>query len=226
MSTVAPATGERIITAAEERRVIVASSVGTVFEWYDFYLYATLAPFFASPLLPEGERHGGPPLGVRHLRGGLPRPSVRRHLLRPDRRPRRPQVHVPRDDRPSWAARRPSSASSRRSRRIGWFAPDPARRPPLACRAWPSAASTAARRPTSPSTLRREARLRDELDPDDRHRRLLPGPRRHRHLPHDDEPGRRSRPGAGAFRSSSRSSSSRSPSTSGSGCRNRRSSSA
>src|SRR6266478_2248327 len=32
----------------EERRVIFASSLGTVFEWYDFYLYATLAPFFAA----------------------------------------------------------------------------------------------------------------------------------------------------------------------------------
>ncbi len=41
-------------TAAEERRVIVASSVGTVFEWYDFYLYATLAPFFAALFFPPG----------------------------------------------------------------------------------------------------------------------------------------------------------------------------
>lgn len=55
MSTAAPpATGERTITAAEKRRVIVASSVGTVFEWYDFYLYATLAPFFASLFFPTG----------------------------------------------------------------------------------------------------------------------------------------------------------------------------
>src|SRR5437870_679434 len=46
--------GERIVTKAEERRVIVASSVGTVFEWYDFYLYATLAPFFASLFFPKG----------------------------------------------------------------------------------------------------------------------------------------------------------------------------
>src|SRR3954462_11286637 len=28
---------------AEERKVIFASSLGTVFEWYDFYLYGTLA---------------------------------------------------------------------------------------------------------------------------------------------------------------------------------------
>ncbi|HYM59970.1 MAG TPA: MFS transporter, partial [Thermoanaerobaculia bacterium] len=46
--------GERTITRAEERRVIIASSVGTVFEWYDFYLYATLAPFFAALFFPKG----------------------------------------------------------------------------------------------------------------------------------------------------------------------------
>src|SRR6266545_3213157 len=46
--------GERIVTKAEERRVIVASSVGTVFERYDFYLYATLAPFFAGLFFPKG----------------------------------------------------------------------------------------------------------------------------------------------------------------------------
>jgi MFS family permease len=38
----------------EERFVIFASSVGTVFEWYDFYLYAVLAPFFASLFFPAG----------------------------------------------------------------------------------------------------------------------------------------------------------------------------
>jgi MFS family permease len=31
----------------EERKVIFASSLGTVFEWYDFYLYGSLAPFIA-----------------------------------------------------------------------------------------------------------------------------------------------------------------------------------
>jgi MFS family permease len=41
-------------TRAEERRVIFASSLGTVFEWYDFYLYATLAPFFAALFFPKG----------------------------------------------------------------------------------------------------------------------------------------------------------------------------
>ena len=42
---------------AEHRKVIVASSLGAMFEWYDFYLYGALAPvlaqrFFAGP----GER--------------------------------------------------------------------------------------------------------------------------------------------------------------------------
>ncbi len=46
--------GDRVITSAEERRVIIASSVGTVFEWYDFYLYAILAPFFANLFFPQG----------------------------------------------------------------------------------------------------------------------------------------------------------------------------
>jgi MFS family permease len=40
--------------AREQRRVIFASSLGTVFEWYDFYIYATLAPFFADTFYPPG----------------------------------------------------------------------------------------------------------------------------------------------------------------------------
>ena len=38
----------------EEKFVILASSLGTTFEWYDFYLYAVLAPFFASLFFPPG----------------------------------------------------------------------------------------------------------------------------------------------------------------------------
>src|SRR4026209_1618784 len=38
----------------EEKKVIFASSLGTVFEWYDFYLYATLAPFFVALFFPKG----------------------------------------------------------------------------------------------------------------------------------------------------------------------------
>ena len=56
MSTAAADTHEPppgTITGAE-KRVIFASSLGTVFEWYDFYLYATLAPFFAALFFPPG----------------------------------------------------------------------------------------------------------------------------------------------------------------------------
>jgi MFS family permease len=36
----------------DEKFVIFASSLGTIFEWYDFYLYAVLAPFFAALFFP------------------------------------------------------------------------------------------------------------------------------------------------------------------------------
>ncbi len=36
-------TAPRTLTASEIRRVIFASSLGTMFEWYDFYLYGSLA---------------------------------------------------------------------------------------------------------------------------------------------------------------------------------------
>jgi MFS family permease len=48
------AAGAPASLSREERRVIFASSLGTVFEWYDFYLYATLAPFFAALFFPRG----------------------------------------------------------------------------------------------------------------------------------------------------------------------------
>ena len=38
----------------EIRLVISASSAGTVFEWYDFFIYGTLAPFIAAAFFPSG----------------------------------------------------------------------------------------------------------------------------------------------------------------------------
>ena len=44
---------------AQERKVIFASSLGTVFEWYDFYLFGSLAAFigrhFFAPLTPTAQ---------------------------------------------------------------------------------------------------------------------------------------------------------------------------
>jgi MFS family permease len=46
-------------TPSELRKVVFASSLGTVFEWYDFYLYATLAPFFATLFFPPDNPTAG-----------------------------------------------------------------------------------------------------------------------------------------------------------------------
>src|SRR4051812_26060259 len=53
-TTATPGPAVLQISRQEERKVIFASSLGTVFEWYDFYLYATLAPFFAALFFPKG----------------------------------------------------------------------------------------------------------------------------------------------------------------------------
>jgi len=50
------ATAQHADFSGEEKRVIFASSLGTVFEWYDFYLYAVLAPFFAALFFPPGNQ--------------------------------------------------------------------------------------------------------------------------------------------------------------------------
>src|SRR6266446_7608735 len=52
VSTQAPLSSREL--RAQHRRVIFASSLGTVFEWYDFYLYGTLAAFFAGLFFPPG----------------------------------------------------------------------------------------------------------------------------------------------------------------------------
>src|SRR5215213_8202859 len=54
MTTVAATSTRGTGMTRDERFVVFASSLGTVFEWYDFYLYATLAPFFAALFFPPG----------------------------------------------------------------------------------------------------------------------------------------------------------------------------
>ena len=48
MSTVALNPARSGGMTSEQRLVIFASSLGTVFEWYDFYIYGTLAVFLAK----------------------------------------------------------------------------------------------------------------------------------------------------------------------------------
>ena len=42
------------VSASEKRKVVFASSLGTIFEWYDFYLFAVLAIFFVDKFYPPG----------------------------------------------------------------------------------------------------------------------------------------------------------------------------
>ena len=54
MSAMAGTVGQTRGMSRDEKFVIFASSLGTIFEWYDFYLYAVLAPFFAALFFPAG----------------------------------------------------------------------------------------------------------------------------------------------------------------------------
>src|SRR5882672_10000605 len=53
MATPSPIARESAAPASI-RSVILASSLGTLFEWYDFYLYGTLAVFFGQLFFPPG----------------------------------------------------------------------------------------------------------------------------------------------------------------------------
>ncbi len=81
--------------APEEKRVIFASSLGTIFEWYDFYLYATLAPFFAALFFPKGnDTTALLSAFATYAAGFLVRPFGAA-AIRPHRRHGRPQIHLP-----------------------------------------------------------------------------------------------------------------------------------
>ena len=49
-----PTEPSELLDKASIRKVIIASSVGTIFEYYDFYLYGTLAVFFGGLFFPPG----------------------------------------------------------------------------------------------------------------------------------------------------------------------------
>lgn len=60
MAVTATADAERRTMTREEKKVIFASSLGTVFEWYDFYLYGSLAVFIGATYFsqyPEATRN-------------------------------------------------------------------------------------------------------------------------------------------------------------------------
>ena len=51
--------GSRFVSNSEMRRVVLAASLGTVFEWYDFYLYGSLAIFFSALFYPADNPTAG-----------------------------------------------------------------------------------------------------------------------------------------------------------------------
>ena len=140
------------ITGAE-KRVIFASSLGTVFEWYDFYLYATLAPFFAALFFPPGNATAALLSSfVTYAAGFLVRPFGALVFGRIGDLVGRKYTFlitiVVMGASTAAVGLLPTYAT------IGVLAPDP---PGASCgssRASRSAASTAARRRTSPSTPR------------------------------------------------------------------------
>ncbi len=184
--------------------VIGASAIGTVIEWYDFYLYGVLATFFSAQFFPQGQRR--PPRSSRRSptfgAGFAVRPfgavvfgrigdvvGRKFTFLRDDHgdgrldRPRRPPADLradrhPRADPPRHAAPRPGPRARRRVRR----------RRDLRRRAQP----------------RREARPVHQLDPDHGDPRAAARARRDLVLPASTCRPRTSRPTAGESRSSCR----------------------
>ncbi len=85
------------LSAAEHqvqlRRAVIASTIGTAIEWYDFFLYSTVTGLvFAKLFFP----HSDPWVGTLeafaiYAVGFIARPDRRRHF-RTLRRPHRPQI--------------------------------------------------------------------------------------------------------------------------------------
>ena len=167
----------------EEKKVILASSLGTVFEWYDFYLYGSLAAIIGAQFFsqyPEATRNV---FALLAFAAGLPGAAVRRAGVRPAGRSRRPQIHLPHHhpdhgcvDLPG---RLPAELRHDRVHRAGG----------AHCAAH-GPGSRARRRVWRRGDLRRgacaprQARLLHELDPD--HRDARPPALSHRHHVHAD----------------------------------------
>jgi MFS family permease len=56
VASISQAAGRGLVTSAYSIPFVIgASAIGTVIEWYDFYLYATLTPFLAPIFFPPGD---------------------------------------------------------------------------------------------------------------------------------------------------------------------------
>ena len=76
-------------------RVILASAVGTMIEWYDFYIFGSLASVLALKFYPVGNDTFALIAYLATFAVGFRSPPLWRTLFRPYRRPGRPQVRLP-----------------------------------------------------------------------------------------------------------------------------------
>ena len=184
MATMA-AGSDRVGAKQNDRLVIFASSLGTVFEWYDFYIYGTLGVDSRQQVLLRRRAERRLHLHAARVRGRLRGTSVRRAGVRPPRRHRRPQVHLPRHHDADGHRHVPDrrAADLRVDRHRG---ADPADR--AASRAGPRAR----RRVRRCGDLRRracadgQARPLHLVDPDHRDTRPVHGAAGHPRHPHRD----------------------------------------
>ena len=84
--------------SAQLRKAVIASTIGTAIEWYDFFLYGTAAGLiFGKLYFPNEDALDGDACGLRHLFHRLCRAADRRRDIRPLRRSHRPQGDADRD---------------------------------------------------------------------------------------------------------------------------------
>ncbi len=82
--------------------MIVAASVGNVIEWYDFYIFGSLAAVLSVKFFEQSHPVAALLSTIALFTAGIPDPSAGRVSVRMDGRPDRPQVHIPRDAQPEW----------------------------------------------------------------------------------------------------------------------------
>ena len=75
--------------------MIAGASVGTVFEWYDFYLYGSLASFITQHFFSGVNETTGYIFALLAFAAGLRGAAVRGAGVRPAGRPVGPQEHLP-----------------------------------------------------------------------------------------------------------------------------------
>ncbi len=80
----------------EEKKVILASSLGTIFEWYDFYLYGSLAAIIGAQFFSAFDVNTRNIFALLAFAAGFLVRPFRRAGVRPPRRSCRAQIHLPR----------------------------------------------------------------------------------------------------------------------------------